>query len=168
MIWFDYLALGILAYFGIKGFLSGFVRTIASFIGIIVAFLYAGWLSIKIAPFIGDLTTHNPKVLPILSYVISFILIYFTFIITGFLVVSLLGKLNLSLADRILGGMLGFIKGCFFITFFFLVLVIPYPAAQNQLKKALTYPLVEKTFHLTSPLLPDSWKSFLKSRGISI
>lgn len=168
MIWFDYVALGVLAYFVIRGFLSGFAKTIASFVGMIVAFLYAGWLSIKIAPFIGNLTTHNPKVLPLLSYIISFVLIYLSFVLAGFLIVALLGRLNLSLADRILGSLLGFIKACFFITFFFLVLVIPYPPSQDHLKKAVTYPIVEKTLTYTLPLLPSSWKNFLKARGIQV
>ncbi|QER41437.1 CvpA family protein [Thermodesulfobacterium sp. TA1] len=166
MIWFDYFALAILSYFTIRGFLSGFVRTIASLLGMVVAFLYSGWFSIKIAPFVGSLTTTNPKVLPVLSFILAFAMIYFSFVLGGFLLVTLLGKMHLTLADRILGGLLGLVKASLFITFFYLVLIIPYPASKNTLRTALTYPIVEKTINISSPLIPKSWKSFLKERGL--
>ncbi|MDK2861946.1 MAG: rane protein required for colicin production [Thermodesulfobacterium sp.] len=166
MIWFDYVALAILSYFTIRGFLSGFVKTIASLLGMVVAFLYSGWLSIKIAPFVGSITTSNPKVLPVLSFILSFTMIYLSFVLAGFLLTIFLGKLHLTLADRILGSLLGLIKASLFITFIYLLLVIPYPASKNILKTALTYPIVEKTLKISSPFIPESWKTFLKKRKV--
>ncbi len=168
MIWFDYVALAILAYFIIRGFLGGFVRTVFSFIGMIIAFLYSGWLSIKISPYIGNLITNNPKVLPILSFIIAFILIYLSFILLGFIIRTILGTLQLTIADYILGTILGFIKGALFITLFYLALVIPYPKAQEYLNKALTYPIVKHTWKISSQFLPKTWRSFLKKRNIKI
>lgn len=168
MIWFDYFALGFLAYFIIRGFLSGFVKVIFSFIGMIVAFLYTGWLSIKISPFLGTITTTHPKVLLILSYISAFILIYLSFVITGFIIVNLLGKFNLTAADYILGGVLGFIKGILFITIFYLALVIPYPPSQKVLNKALTYPLIKYSLKFSYKFSPKSWKDFLNERNVKI
>lgn len=166
MIWFDYFALGFLAYFVIRGFLSGFVKVIFSFIGMIVAFLYSGWLSLKIAPFVGNLITNHPKILPVLSFIIAFLLIYLTFVIIGLIVLSILGKLKLTLADYILGALLGFIKGSLFITIFYMILVLPHPSSQNTLNKAFIYPLIQYNLKLSCKFLPESWKNFLKERNI--
>lgn len=168
MIWFDYFALAFLAYFVIRGFLSGFVRVIFSFVGMIVAFLYSGWLSLKISPYVGALTTIHPKVLPVLSYIVAFLLIYFSFVLIGFIILSLLGKFNLTAADYILGAILGFIKGLLFITIFYIVLIIPYPPSQKVLNKALVYPLIKYNLKFSSKFLPESWKIFLKERNIEI
>ncbi|PMP66838.1 MAG: hypothetical protein C0190_04545 [Thermodesulfobacterium geofontis] len=168
MIWFDYFALGFLAYFVIRGFLSGFIRVIFSFVGMIVAFLYSGWLSLKISPYVGALITTHPKVLPVLSYIIAFLLIYFSFVLIGFIILSILGKFSLTAADYILGALLGFIKGIFFITIFYMILVIPYPASQKVLNKALVYPLIKYNLKFSSKFLPESWKVFLKERNIEI
>ncbi|HEA83852.1 MAG: CvpA family protein [Thermodesulfobacterium sp.] len=168
MIWFDYLALGFLAYFVIRGFLSGFVRVVFSFAGMIVAFLYSGWLSLKISPYIENFITNHPKILPVLSYIIAFLLIYLSFVIAGFIILSILGKLNLTVADYILGAFLGFIKGVLFITIFYIALVLPYPASQKILNKAMVYPLVKYSLKFSSQFLPESWKVFLKKRNIEI
>ncbi len=168
MIWFDYFALGFLAYFIIRGFLSGFVKVVFSFIGMVIAFLYTGWLSIKISPFLGTITTTHPKVLSILSYIIAFILIYLSFIIMGFIIINLLGKFNLTAADYILGAFLGFIKGLLFITIFYLALVIPFPSSQKVLNKALTYSLIKYSLKISYKFSPKSWKEFLNKRDIKI
>ena len=168
MIWFDYLALGFLAYFVIRGFFSGFVKVVFSFIGMIVAFFYSGWLSIKISPYIGDFITTHPKILPVLSYIIAFLLIYLSFIIVGFIILSILGTLDLTIADYILGAFLGFIKGVLFITIFYIALVIPYPPSQQILNKALTYPVIKYTLKFSSKFLPENWKTFLEKRKIKI
>ncbi len=168
MIWFDYIALGVLAYFIIRGFLSGFIKTFFSFIGMIVAFLYSGWLSIKISPFIGKLIINNPKVLPILSLIIAFIIIYLFFILLGILIRAFLGTLNLTVVDYVLGGIFGVIKGVLFITLFYIILVLPYPQAQKYLSKALTYPIVKYTWKTSSQFLPKNWINFLKKHHIEI
>jgi membrane protein required for colicin V production len=168
MIWFDYLALGIIAYFVIRGFLSGFIKTICSFIGMIVAFLYSGWLSIKITPYVAKFLTNNPKILPILSFIFAFILIYLSFILLGFILVTILGKMHLSIADYFLGGILGFIKASLFITLLYLLLIIPYPPFQKTLNKALTYPIIRYTLKISSDFLPQKWKNFLKEKGVKL
>ncbi|MCD6489313.1 MAG: CvpA family protein [Thermodesulfobacterium sp.] len=168
MIWFDYLALGFLAYFVIRGLLSGFVKVIFSFVGMIVAFLYSGWLSLKISPYIENLITNHPKILPVLSYIIAFLIIYLSFVVIGFIILSILGKLDLTVADHILGAFLGFIKGILFITIFYIALVLPYPPNQKVLNKTMVYPLIKYSLKFSSHFLPENWKIFLKKRNIEI
>jgi membrane protein required for colicin V production len=60
MIWFDYLALGFTAYFVIRGFWVGLLRNLFSLAGMVVAFLYSGWLALKLNPYVGHIISH-PK-----------------------------------------------------------------------------------------------------------
>lgn len=161
--WFDYLALGVFFYFIIRGLLSGFVKTITSLLGIIIAFLYAGTLSIKLTPFFQSLTSH-PTLVLVLSYFFSFFLIYCSLVVIGWLIICLLKNLHLTLADRILGAFLGIFKACIFITFLYLLFVIPYPPSKENLKKSFCYPIVRQTLIYSWKFTPQSWKDFLNQR----
>ncbi len=161
--WFDYLSFGVFFYFIIRGICSGFIKTLASLIGIIVAFLYSGTLSIKLAPLLRPVTSH-PALLTVLSYLLSFFLIYCTLVAIGWLIICLLKNLNLTLADRILGGFLGLFKACIFVSFLYLLFVIPYPSSKEALKKSFSYPIIHRTLTFSWQFIPQSWKDFLNQR----
>ncbi|RKX58402.1 MAG: hypothetical protein DRP29_06635 [Thermodesulfobacteriota bacterium] len=166
MIWFDYIVLGIIAYFVIRGILSGFIKTIFSFIGMITAFLFSGWLSLKINPYIAKFITNNPKLFPIIGVILSFIIIYLSFVFLGWLIIKILKTLNLGFVDRILGGLLGFIKACLLITFLYLLFTLSYPPIKKIVKKSYTYPLINYTLNISSRFIPKEWKDFLKTHKI--
>jgi membrane protein required for colicin V production len=153
MTWFDYIAIPVLVYFTIRGILSGFVRTVFSLIGIIAAFLLAGRLSSEILPFLAKVI-HHARVVPVLSLVLAFAGIYLVFVFAGWLVAKLLKILKLSFADRLLGALLGTIKGVLFITFLYLLITLPYPLAKLKLRQSFTYPLIEWTLKIGSKIIP--------------
>ena len=153
MTWFDYVAIPIIVYFVIRGLFSGFVKTVFSLVGIIAAFLFAGRLSEKIVPFVIKVI-HHPKVIPVVSLVIAFAVIYLAFVTAGWIIARLLKALNLSIADRLLGGLLGIIKGAIFITFIYLLITLPYPMARTKLKQSFTYPIVQWTLKIGSKIIP--------------
>lgn len=161
--WFDYIVLVVFLYFVIRGLCAGFIKTLASLIGIIVAFLYSGSLSIKLSPLLKILTSH-PILLTILSYLVSFFLIYWSLVVIGWLIICLLKNLHLTLADRILGSFLGLIKACIFISFLYLLFVIPYPSSKEALKKSFSYPIIHYTLNFSWQFIPQSWKDFLNQR----
>ncbi len=153
MTWFDYIAIPVLVYFIIRGLFSGFVKTVFSLVGVIAAFLLAGRISQKILPFLGKII-HHPKALPILSLVFAFAGVYLAFVFAGWIVAKLLKILKLSFADRLLGGLLGAIKGIIFITFFYLLITLPYPLAKIKLRQSFTYPLIQWTLKIGSKIIP--------------
>lgn len=161
MIWFDYLALGIIAYFVIRGFLSGFIKGFFSLLGMLIAFLYAGWLSLKLKPYMAHLISH-PKGQLLISFLLAFLLIYLSFVLLGYVIVLFLKEINLSLGDRILGGLFGLIKGALFVTFFYFLIVVPFPPAKESLDRALVYPVISTTTKLLMPLIPKSWIEFIQ------
>jgi membrane protein required for colicin V production len=161
MIWFDYLALGFIAYFVIKGLLSGFIRNLFSLVGMLVAFLYSGWLALKIKPYLAHFI-HHPKGQILLSFLLAFGLIYVTFVLLGFMVVLLMKTLHISLGDRILGALFGLIKGALFTTFLYFLIIIPFPPARESLDRSLTYPVVSTTTKVLGRFIPQSWLEFIK------
>jgi len=161
MIWFDFLALGFIVYYLVRGFLSGFIKNLFSFVGMIVAFLYSGWLSLKLKPYVAYLLSH-PTAQILISFLAAFLILYFTFVLFGFLVHFMIKTLDLSLGDRILGALLGFLKGALFATFLYYLIVIPFPASTSQLEKAMTYPIVSTTSHILGRFIPQSWVDFIK------
>ncbi|MEZ0343402.1 MAG: CvpA family protein [Caldimicrobium sp.] len=161
MIWFDYLALGFTAYFVIRGFLTGIIKNVFSLVGMIVAFLYSGWLALRLKPFVGHIISH-PKVAFFMSYLLGFVLIYLTFVLAGFLFYLLIKSMDMSIGDRILGGLFGFLKGALFTTFLFYLIVIPFPTEKPTLEKAKSYPIVSTTTKILIRLIPQSWLEFIK------
>ncbi|BAU23953.1 colicin V production protein [Caldimicrobium thiodismutans] len=161
MIWFDFLALGFIAYFVIRGLLSGFIKNFFSLVGMLVAFLYSGWLSLKLKPYIAHFINH-PKGQLLISFLLAFLLIYITFLLLGFVIVLALKTMHISLGDRILGALFGFIKGALFTTFLYFLIVIPFPPARESLDRALTYPVVNTTTKVLVRFIPQSWIEFIK------
>lgn len=73
--------------------------------------------------------------------------------------------MHLTFGDRLLGALLGLIKGALFTTFLYFLIVIPFPPAKQSLDKALIYPIVFHTTELLKKFIPQSWKDFIvKSR----
>lgn len=161
MVWFDYLALGFTAYFVIRGFFTGFIKNVFSFVGMIVAFIYSGWLSLRLKPFVEHSIGH-PKVAFFMSYLLGFVLIYLVFILAGFLIYFLIKSMDMSIGDRILGGLFGFLKGALFTTFLFYLIVISFPTEKPNLERAKSYPIVSATTKFLIHFIPQSWLEFIK------
>ncbi len=161
MIWFDYVALGFTAYFVIRGFLIGLLRNLFSLVGMVVAFLYSGWLALKLNPYVGHIISH-PKASFFVSYLLAFLLIYLTFVMFGLLFYWFIKTIDMGIGDRILGGLFGFFKGALFTTFLFYLIVIPFPTTKVQLERAKSYPIVAKTTQIFLGLIPQSWLEFIK------
>lgn len=161
MIWFDYLAFGFIAYFVIRGIFSGFLRTFFSLVGMLLAFLYSGWFSLKLKPYVAHFINH-PKGQILISFLLAFILIYVTFVLMGYLVLLFMKKMHLTFADRVLGGLFGLVKGALFTTFFYFLIVVPFPPARESLDKALVYPVVDTTTKVLQRFIPKSWIEFIQ------
>ncbi len=161
MTWFDFVSFFVLFYFVIRGFFRGLLRALFPLVGMVVAFLYSGWFALKLQGLVAKFVSH-PKAQIFLSLLLAFFLIYFTFVLTGFLLFAMLKSLNLSLADRVLGSLLGFVKGTLLITFLYLLFLLTMPQQKATFERSLTYPLVSKTLNLTKGLLPKDFMDFIQ------
>lgn len=107
--WLDTLLLVILLITFIIGLVKGFIRQVIGILavvaGIILASRYYGWLSWQLFSRIESDFWRNG---------LSFLVIFFGVVLVGWLIGFLLSKLmkgTLSLANHLLGGALGLLKG---------------------------------------------------------
>lgn len=161
MTWFDYVVGIFFVYFVVRGLFSGFIRSFFSLLGMVVAFLYSGWFSLKIKPFVAMFIQH-PKGQIFVSFLLAFLLIYLTFVALGYVFLLILKSMHLSIGDRILGMIFGFMKGALFATFLYFLIIVPYPPAKKNLEKSFCYPVVEYTTKLFLRFIPQSWIEFIE------
>lgn len=99
------------------------------------------------------------------SYFLAFLLIFLSFVLLGYVVLLFLKVMHLTFGDRLLGALLGLIKGALFTTFLYFLIIIPFPSAKSSLDGSLTYPVVFYTTQILKKFIPQSWKEFMiKSR----
>ncbi|MEO0232115.1 MAG: CvpA family protein [candidate division WOR-3 bacterium] len=110
----DFVFLILIIFFLFKGFAKGFVLQIASLAGII----FGVFLSYKYGLFFSHYF-YFPRVF---SYVITFLLIYLLFFLTGIILKKFFKSIKLFWLDKILGGAFGFLKAVFLIFLFIFVL----------------------------------------------
>ena len=106
----DFVLFTILAIALVRGFIRGAIRQVASLLGIIAGFVLAGHLYLGV---LRLLRSHLPSVphLAIFSYAAVFAATWLVTILLGAMVVRFSRAILMGWADRLLGGVLGMLKG---------------------------------------------------------
>ena len=157
----DYIILGLIAFFVIKGIFRGFFREISSLAGIIFGILISNHYHLQIANF---LTAYIPleKALPIISFLTLFVVVVVVFNLFGILLHHLFKKLLVSWLDRGLGIGLALIKGIIFSYLLIVLLTFFIPSKSPLITKSTTARMVTVTYQsmsrLISPNLYEAWK----------
>ena len=106
----DIILIAVFAFGLIRGFMSGFVKQIASLAGIVLgiaaAYLFAGSLAVKLSNFTDF---PSPAVLAS-SYVLIFTIVFVICSLLGKLVENFISLINLGGLNRICGATAGFLK----------------------------------------------------------
>jgi len=157
----DYIILGLIAFFVIKGIFRGFFREISSLAGIIFGILISNHYHLQIANF---LRAYIPleKSLPIISFITLFVVVVVVFNLFGILLHYLFKKLLVSWLDRGLGIGLALIKGIIFSYLLIVLLTFFIPSKSPLITKSTTARMVTVTYQsmsrLISPDLYEAWK----------
>ncbi|MCX7954039.1 MAG: CvpA family protein [Bacteroidales bacterium] len=157
MNFFDIIFLIILLYFSIKGFIHGmvkeFVSTIAFFVSIYVAMLYFHKTELYVKLFISEYSPY----FKIVVFVITFILAFLIIKIIEWFVSKIIDKTGLSFLNKLMGFMLGFVKGTILITIlfhFFVKLDNKCNLLNPEVKeKSVFYKHIEKYTNIIFPFL---------------
>jgi len=158
----DYIILGLITFFVIKGVFRGFFREISSLAGIIFGILIGNHCYPQMA---NLLKAYIPleKSLPLISFCILFILVVIFFNLSGILLHHLFKKLLIAWLDRVLGFGLALIKGIIISYLLILLLAIYVPTTNPLLTESKAAPLVKEGFEsmrsLISPDLYKDWKN---------
>jgi membrane protein required for colicin V production len=157
----DLIILGLMTFLLIKGIFRGFFREISSLAGIIFGFLVANHYYHGVA---NLLRSHIPfeKFLPLVSFIILFIVVLIVFNLFGLLLHHVFKRLFIGWFDRSLGIAFALTKGII-VSYLLIVLLIMFVPSTNPLiAKSKTAPLVKLSFEsmrsLISPDLYKTWK----------
>lgn len=103
MNWFDIAIFVIIIAAAIKGYISGFIKQLASLAGIIAGAIFAGKIAGFITPYIHDTTQTNNYIVEALSYFIAFLIIVIAFLLLGRIVQGMLEAVKLNFINRLAG-----------------------------------------------------------------
>jgi membrane protein required for colicin V production len=152
----DLAILIIVALMTIRGFIKGIILETTALFGLLISFflasLYYRPLSDKLARFIPN----HPVLLAIFSFVFLLILV---FLIIRFLAIAARGAVRLAFLgwlDRILGGLLGLIKGVVVIMVLVALLLFFSPKASTLMRQSLFYPPMQNFTQKLVRFIPSS------------
>lgn len=158
----DYIILGLITFFVIKGIFKGFFREISSLAGIVFGILignhYYPQMVYLLKPYIP-----LEKALPLMSFFILFIAVVIVFNLSGILLHHLFKKLLIAWLDRSLGFCLALMKGIIISYLLILLLAIYVPSTNPLLAESRAAPLVKLGFESMRGLVsPDIYRYWQK------
>ena len=158
----DYIILGLMAFFVVKGIFRGFFREISSLAGIIFGIWIGNHYYLQMA---NLLKTYIPleKSLSLISFLLLFIMVVIVFNLSGMLLHHFFKKLFIAWVDRGLGFGLALIKGII-ISYLLIVLLIFFtPSKSPLIAKSTVARMVIVTYQSMSRLIsPDLYKAWKK------
>jgi membrane protein required for colicin V production len=159
MSFIDILFLAVMAGFILFGIWRGFFREVLGLLGVLLGILLA---IVGFGPISKMLHHFIPKVPVIIWIIISFLAIFLGVYLASRLLAVLLKKLSslimLGWLNRLLGGVLGAIKGAFIISLFLLFLgFFPF---QDSLKNVRKHSILYEPFQRTIPLVYNVMTDF--------
>jgi len=158
----DYIILGLIAFFVVKGIFKGFFREISSLAGIIfgiwIGNQYHHQMAALLKPYIP-----LEKSLPLISIIILFISVVILFNLFGILFHHLFKRLFIGWFDRGLGVVFALIKGIIISYLLIVLLTFFIPSKSPLITKSTTARMVTVTYQSMSRFIsPDLYKTWKK------
>ncbi len=162
-----------------RGIMTGFSRAAAGLAGVLIGFWVAvnhyEFVGRQLAPFISNETGRT-----LLAFFMLFLTIYLAFAIAGILIHGFFKVLSLSWFDKLLGGVLGFLKAALIGGALIFILTLVLPENNKLIKNSYLYPRVSQVARLMTSMVPEhlkgrfmwKWrraeKKLIKGKGIAI
>ena len=144
-------------------FIRGLVREIFSFFAIILGFFGASHTYSTFANWLGK-WIGNETLAQILGFTILFVLIAFSLGLLGRILSRLVKKMDLSWADRLGGGVFGFLKAILLIAIILLVLTAFLPSRSKLVSESRVSPVVLAITRQLSYLIPAKFRALYTTR----
>lgn len=152
---FDYVLLFVLVCSVVISMLRGLVKEILSLLSWIIAFVLANAFSATLAAWLPDFFPGQVLRL-IVAFVALFIGVRLLMSLLMKAVDALISASGLKLADRGLGGLFGFARGCLIVMTIVLICGMTAIPQQEFWKQALFRPITVTAVQTVMPLLPNS------------
>ncbi|MDY0016996.1 MAG: CvpA family protein [Candidatus Delongbacteria bacterium] len=115
----DIFVISIIGIFALLGFMKGFVSQLFQAVGIFCAF----WFNTPLSKFLAEKFSDEPEgTVLLLSGIAAFFIIFFVFLIAGWLIGKTVNFALTSIPNRIAGILFGAVKGFLIVTIIFLVI----------------------------------------------
>jgi membrane protein required for colicin V production len=151
--WLDILLGGMLVFFVCRSLWAGFSRSLASLLGVIlgcwVAIQRFSSISFRLSPWIQDEMWRS-----LVSFILIFLLVYFIFCVAGITAQRMLKALKLGWIDRLLGAIVGLVKGLTLAVAIVFMLTIFLPSNSQVLKKSCLYPALSRVAQVMGSMVP--------------
>lgn len=149
MVWLDIVLIIVLTILALHGLLVGIIRSVFDIIGILIGYV----LAVSFSGSVGI-----PR---FLAFLLIFVLIVVTVHILGRIISKAIRTTPLGTIDRILGGLLGLVKGLV-ICFVFLVILLLLQKSNKTVHKSAIAPEILKGGLIASQVLPDKWYNWIE------
>ncbi|HDL19583.1 MAG TPA: CvpA family protein [Bacteroidetes bacterium] len=160
---FDLVILAVLAIFVFNGFRCGFLREIAGLIGIVVAFILAvrfmNDLSVIASYYLG----MSPRVAVAVTAVAIFIFVLIAFILLSKILRKLMELATLGWIDRLLGSLLGLLKGGLIVSI--LALIISLVPAGREFETEQEQSVLFEPMRKVAPIIFNGLGKILPAAG---
>jgi membrane protein required for colicin V production len=148
----------------IRGLYNGFIREVASIVGLFIGFILASRLYPGVVPLVGRFV-EDQSYANIISYVIVlcgtfFVVLLVLSILRNIVRLSLLGNL-----DRVAGGAMGLIKGAVLCAIVLIVLTAFLPSDNKNLSQSRLAPQISMLTATMSALLPEAMREDVRIKG---
>lgn len=167
----DFIILGLITFFVIKGFFKGFFREISSLIGIIFGLLIANQYYTTMTAFIKSYIQLE-KYLPLISFILLFISVLIFFTMLGVFLQFIFKKMFIGWLDRSLGIGLALVKGIIVAYILIVVLTFFMPSKSPLITQSKTAHMVTVTYQsmvrLISPVLYREWRKKISNESKKI
>ena len=155
--WLDILLGGILVIFVCHSLWTGFSRSLASLLGVILGFWVAihrfSSVSFRLSPWIQDEMWRS-----LVSFLLIFLLVYLIFFIAGIMIQRMFKALKLGWIDRLLGAVAGLAKGLVLAGAIVFMLTIILPSNSPLLRKSRLYPALCRVAQVMGSMVPGHLK----------
>ena len=148
----DIFAIFVMVLFLGLGIYHGFIKSISSLISIIAGLLLAN----KLSPYLAEILSyiHVPNSTGIVGFLIVFFFFFLVIKVLLHFIQKISSRSGLSVVDRILGGILGFVKGMIIMVFVITVIQFVLPQKSAILTKSRFRPWSNEIIVATKGIIP--------------
>ncbi len=163
----DFLFLLIVLIGGITGYLKGFIRQLASLLGLIVGLIAAWLLYASLAEVISPMLGDSMTIAQVLSFILIWVAVPFLFSFVASILTRTMEAVSLRWADRLLGLIFGALKYILFLSL--LICVIEFFDTRNSFisetkkKESLFYYPMEKVAGILFPVATEVTKQLISN-----
>lgn len=157
----DYIFLGLLGLFCLRGFMHGLVREATAIVGLAFGFFAAGRFSRDLAPLLAD-HLGSGGAADVAAYLLVFVGTMFGVWLVMRVASGVFSLPGLAILDHAAGGLLGFLKGGLLCAVIILALATFLPKAEWLTGSSLAPQVSKVAVHLVR-FLPDDMQDSLKT-----